>query len=284
MKSPINSEFGKRLYLLILTVGMFLSACSTQTPLPSRPQVPQPRKNIVNVPETVELPAGKFYMGDQSGIGDRDERPVQQVEIASFAISKYEISFKQFDEFSDATGQTRVDDRGWGRNQLPVINVSWEDARAYTQWLSLNTGQKWRLPSEAEWEYAARAGKYSNYQSGNQQEAVCSVGNIADQKAYNAGIATQITQCDDGAVHTKQVGSYSANSFGLYDMHGNLWEWVADCYAAYADNSGSVQCEKRVIRGGSFLTPAMSARVSNREALMPSERLHQVGFRVVREL
>ena len=273
-----SGYYAKSIRAIFIGGWVLLSGCVPE------PIVITTTPDAFDSPATVELPGGKFYMGDQNGIGDSDERPVQQIQISAFAISKYEITFKEFDQFTDATGRVRVDDNDWGRNKLPVINVSWDDAQAYTQWLTQKSGKTWRLPTEAEWEYAARADGLSNYQSGNQPESVCSVGNIADEKAFEAGIVQQITRCNDGAVHTNIVGSYRASAFGLYDMHGNTWEWLADCYHIYGSTPSAGSCEKRVIRGGSFLTPATSARLSNREAIKPTEQLIQVGFRVVRDL
>ncbi|NOQ65405.1 MAG: SUMF1/EgtB/PvdO family nonheme iron enzyme [Methyloprofundus sp.] len=267
---------------LLLLVGL-LSGCSSTPPLEA-PITIVNGYTIQHLPETIELPAGQFYMGDQSGAGDSDERPVQQMVIAAFALGRYEITFQQFDEYTDAEGLPRVLSSNTQRGVLPVVNVSWHAAQAYTQWLSVHTGQKWRLASEAEWEYAARAGQYSHFQSGNAPESVCSVGNIADQTALKAGIATEITSCNDHSATSKAGGAYAANSLGLHDMHGNVWEWVADCHVIYGQAIDDSLCTQRVVRGGSFLTPASSARLSNREALNPTQFLNQVGFRVVREL
>ena len=114
-------------------------------------------------PEMVRLPGGSFRMGDIQGAGNSDERPVHDVTIAAFAMGRYEVSFDEYDRFADATGRQRPNDRGWGRGRRPVINVSWKDATAYTGWLSQQTGYDYRLPSEAEWEYAARAGSEMKY-------------------------------------------------------------------------------------------------------------------------
>ncbi len=167
-------------------------------------------------PEMVVIPAGRFLMGCVSGRDCYiDEGPVHEVTVASFALSKYEVTFEEYDRFTEATGGARADDRGWGRDRRPVVNVSWEDAQAYVAWLSLETGEPYRLPSEAEWEYAARAGTETAYSWGNE---------IGDNRAncFNCG-----SRWDNG--QTAPVGSFGANAWGLHDMHGNVFEWVEDC-------------------------------------------------------
>ncbi|MEN8221031.1 MAG: SUMF1/EgtB/PvdO family nonheme iron enzyme [Pseudomonadota bacterium] len=119
-------------------------------------------------PEMVWIPAGTFRMGDIQGGGHDNEKPVHQVSVSRFAIGKYEVTFAEYDKFAQATGRKKPNDRGWGRGNRPVINVSWHDATAYAEWLSQQTGQKYRLPTEAEWEYAARAGTTTKYWWGNQ--------------------------------------------------------------------------------------------------------------------
>jgi len=273
--------FTRAIGILTLSSTFLLSACTPPNTIPSSTS---PQAVSFDAPETVELPAGEFYMGDLNSIGDSDERPVQQQQVSAFAMGKYEVTVEQFDAFTDATGRSRINDNGWGRNTMPASNISWQDAMAYTYWLTMKTGQSWRLPSEVEWEYAARAGSLANYHSGNQANSICRVANIADQSALQAGMAQQVTQCNDGAVNLKQVGSYQANAYGLYDVHGNVWEWVASCYQTYGSGSSRQSCDKKVIRGGSFKTPASSARLSNREALTVNDTSAQVGFRVVRDL
>ena len=239
-------------------------------------------RRVENVPETVALPGGSFYMGDHSGSGDPDERPVLEQTIQPFSISQHEVTFAQYDEYADATGIARPADGGWGRGGRPVINVSFEDALGYAKWLSENHSGDWRLPTEAEWEFSARAGVYTRYLSGNDDEGVCELGNIAD--ISGAELFQDFTECDDQSLRTAVVGSYPPNAFGLYDVHGNVWEWVQDCYQdRLGEKPRLAECDQRVIRGGSFKTPAPQARLSNRDALKQNTTMDQVGFRLVRE-
>ena len=168
-------------------------------------------------PEMVVIPAGRFRMGCVSGKDCAgDEKPVHEVTVGSFALSKYEVTFEEYDRFTAATSRERMDDAGWGRGRRPVINVSWEDAVAYTEWLSVETGLRYRLPSEAEWEYALRAGSVTAYSWGNE---------IGQGRANCDGCGSQW-----GGKKTAPVGAFGANAWGLHDMHGNVWEWVQDCW------------------------------------------------------
>ena len=165
-------------------------------------------------PEMAVLPTGRFQM--RSG-RDSDEGPVRTVNISKrIAMGRYEVTFADYDRFVSATGRESPDDKGWGRGTRPVINVSQADAKAYAAWLSAQTGEPYRLPSEAEWEYAAWAGTRTRYSWGNE---------IVRNRANCHGYGSKW----DNA-RTAPVGSFAANAFGLYDMHGNVWEWVADCY------------------------------------------------------
>ena len=196
------------------------------------------------MPEMVTIPAGSFLMGVDYTFHNYAQ-PIHTVWIRLFALSKYEITFEEYDAFTDATGRERADDAGWGRGRRPVINVSWEDAVAYTKWLSSQTGGYYRLPSEAEWEYAARAGSRTTYSWGN---------DIGVNRANCDGCGSQW----DNEM-SAPVGSFEANRWGLYDMHGNVAEWVQDCWnwdykGAPADGSAweSGDCSERVLRSGSW--------------------------------
>jgi formylglycine-generating enzyme required for sulfatase activity len=182
-------------------------------------------------PEMVVIPAGTFRMGDIQGGGLSDEQPVHSVSVGQFAMGKYEVTFAEYDKFAEATGRSKPDDRGWGRGNRPVINVSWDDATAYAQWLSNQTGKQYRLPTEAEWEYAARAGTETSRYWGNDPDLACSYANVADQtvKQENTNHWT-IHNCTDGYFYTAPVGSFQANKFGLFDMLGNVWEWTCSEY------------------------------------------------------
>ena len=226
-------------------------------------------------PEMVVIPAGRFRMGDLSGAGDDDEKPVHEVVIARpFAMSKYEVTFADYDQF---THPNKVDDRGWGRGRRPVINVSWDDATEYAAWLSAETGKRYRLATEAEWEYAARAGSTTEYSWGN---------DIGSNRAN-----CDNEDCGDQWVYTAPVGSFSANAWGLHDMHGNVWEWVQDCWnksyvGAPTDGSAwtSGECGRRVIRGGSWLYNPGNLRSAYRFGNSRSDRDNDIGFRLAQDM
>lgn len=252
---------------------------ATQTtpaaPAVSAPAMPAPgssfRDRLSSVgegPEMVVIPAGRFRMVDLPDAG------FDVVIARPFALSKYEITFEDYDKF---TYPNKVDDEGWGRRQRPVINVSWDDANEYAAWLSAQTGKRYRLPTEAEWEHAARAGSTTEYSWGNgigQNRANC----INDL-------------CGDRWEYTAPVGSFSANAFGLYDMHGNVWEWVQDCWNdSYAGAPGdgsawtSGDCSQRVIRGGSWLGIPWEVRSGHRRGDSRTDRVFFNGFRLAQDL
>ena len=225
-------------------------------------------------PVMTVIPAGTFRMGCVSGNACQgSEQPVRAVTIASpFSMSKHEVSFEDFDRFSRATGRERPDDSGWGRGRRPVIGVSWVDANDYASWLSAETGRRYRLPTEAEWEYAARAGGDTAYGWG---EA------LATGEANCSG-------CGRSLDRTVPTGSFRANAWGLHDMHGNVWEWVEDCWnpdydGAPLDGSAWAQgdCARRILRGGSWFNPPAMARSATRLSGNSSVRGNIAGFRVV---
>ena len=227
-------------------------------------------------PEMVVIPAGRFRMGCVSGQDCHDrEIPVHDVTIPqAFAVSKYEVTFEDYDRF---TYPNRVEDEGWGRGRRPVINVSWDDAQEYVAWLSRQTGQTYRLLSEAEWEYVARAGSSSAYGWGAA---------IGSNRAN-----CYLTGCGDQWEYTAPAGSFAANAFGVHDMHGNVWEWVEDCWnesyaGAPADGSAwrSGECSRRVLRGGSWYDYPWDLRSANRNRITSGNRYNNYGFRVARTL
>ena len=231
-------------------------------------------------PEMVVLPTGSFRMGDLSGDGGSDESPVRTVTIGRrIAMGRYEVTFADYDRFVLATGRERPDDMGWGRGRRPVIKVSWEDAKAYASWLSEQTGKRYRLPSESEWEYAARAGTSTRYSWGDE---------IGVNRANCDGCGSEW-----GNEQTSPVGSFEPNAFGLYDMHGNVWEWVEDCYVdtytgAPSDGSarttGCGSTTRAVLRGGAWYIYPRNLRAANRLWNSPSNRNNFNGFRLVQDL
>jgi len=225
-------------------------------------------------PEMVWIPAGSFKMGDIQGGGLNREKPVHEVSVGRFAMGKYEVTFAEYDKFAEATGRKKPDDQGWGRDNRPVINVSWHDATAYAEWLSQQTGQTYRLPTEAEWEYAARAGTKTKYWWGNEigtNKANCSNGS-----------------CKDSFRYTAPVGSFAANPFKLYDILGNVWEWTCSQYES--KYSGQEQrCAKKSnknnrlsLRGGSWGGGSAGMRSAFRFVRRPTYRSGGVGFRLAR--
>ena len=231
-------------------------------------------------PELVVIPAGTFRMGDLSGGGDVDERPVRTVRIPQpFAIARHETTFAQWDACA-AAGACRqgVGDIGFGRGDRPVMLVTWEDARAYAEWLSETTGGRYRLPSEAEWEYAARAGSETRFPWGD------------DVGEGNANCDECGSEWDDE--RTAPVGSLPANAFGVHDMVGNVYEWVEDCGRDGYENAptdGSAvapdaSCRLRVMRGGSWLSLPRASRPANRVRNPVVFSDIHVGFRVAREV
>ena len=242
------------------------------------------------LPEMVVIPEGSFRMGCVSGIECLDFwKPVHEVRVASFELSMYEVTFEEYDRFSAATGHERADDEGWGRGRRPVINVSWEDAVVYTEWLSSQTGERYRLPTEAEWEYAARAGSTTWYHFGNDASQLCRYGNHLDASADSRW---RNTACSDGFVNrTAAVGTYQPNAWGLHDMHGNVEEWVQDCWnnsyrGAPADGSAWTRenCQSRGIRGGSWNHNYFELRVAHRSFNLYYMEGFFNGFRVARTL
>ena len=259
----------------------------------SRPPVPQPGDIFSDAlraggqgPAMVVIPAGSFRMGCVSGQECYDsEKPVHTVTISrSFAVSKYEITFEDYDRF---TYPNKVNDVGWGRGRRPIINVSWNDAKEYVAWLSSQTGQTYRLLTEAEWEYAARAGTSTKYHFGNSESQLCRYANFRDTTAGNDD-----APCSDGVgKQTAVVGRYAANAFGLHDMHGNVYEWLEDCWnenysGAPSDGSAWLRgnCERRVLRGGSWYDLPRDLRSANRFRVTTGLRINSFGFRVARTL
>ena len=268
------------LFLGCLTLVVIFSAPE----LASAPAPGETFRDCPNCPEMVVIPAGQFLMGDMDGGGQPRERPVHEVRIAKpFAMGRYEVTFAEYDRYARATGKTKPDDAGGGRGNRPVINVSWGDIKDYVLWLSKETGQRYRLPSEAEWEYAARAGSgempyfWGWSPSGRHANA-----------AENHGWPS------DGYEYTVPVGSFQPNQFGLYDMSGNVWEWVEDCWhsnyqgapvdgSAWTWDSGG-DCSKRVLRGGSFLNAPAWVRSAARGRDGAANRNSYLGFRLARTL
>lgn len=226
----------------------------------------------IATPDTLRLPGGTVRIGDLSGRGQRDEQPVHSVTLPAFAIAATEATFAQFDAYVELTGAPAPADSGWGRGLQPVINIPLAQVEAYARWLSARTGQHWRLPTEAEWEYAARAGGDKDY--GNSDAII--------GRAHCEGCSQW------GNKGTRKVASYGANAWGVHDLSGNVWEWTASCYTeTYAspqsDKAGE-SCGQYVLRGGSWSDLPTALRVSNRTAAAAGDSNDRIGFRLVRDV
>ncbi|MDG4552475.1 MAG: bifunctional serine/threonine-protein kinase/formylglycine-generating enzyme family protein [Candidatus Contendobacter sp.] len=223
-------------------------------------------------PAMVVIPGGTFLMGSpESEMGrDNDERQ-HKVTVGSFAIGQYAVTFAEYDRFCDVTRRQKPGDAGWGRGTRPVINVDWYDAMAYTEWLSQQTGQSYRLPTEAEWEYACRGGKVGEIYSG---------GNDIDQVAWYSGNSGQ---------QTHPVGRKAANGYGLYDMSGNTWEWTCSAYDK-GYGGAEMKCAKKdttsplAVRGGFWYYGPTRVRSATRDTIHPTDHTYTRGFRLARSL
>ncbi len=228
-------------------------------------------RDCPDCPEMVWIPAGTFEMG--SNDGDSDEKPVHTVSIKRFAMGKYEVTFEEYDKFCEATGREKPDDEGWGRGKRPVINVYWRDAKAYAQWLSEQTGKEYRLPTEAEWEYACRAGSSGKYSFGDD------VSRLGEYAWYS----------DNSGYQTHPVGEKQPNTFDLYDIHGNVWEWNEDVYhdsynGAPSDGSAwmSGDSNAHLLRGGSWVSDVDNLRCAGRSRYDTASGGSYRGFRLSR--
>jgi formylglycine-generating enzyme required for sulfatase activity len=258
------------------------------------------------------LPPARFQQGDADNTSDGSPlaRPQHAVAIGyAFGLGVYEITVGEYKEFVDATHRPSsscttydgawneragVDWSNTGFKQTsahPVVCVSWGDATDYADWISQKTGQHYRLPSDSEWEYAARAGSSASRPWSDRPDAACGSANVADQTAARQFPGWNVEPCSDGFVFTAPVGSFAPNAFGLYDMLGNAFEWVQDCWnpdyqQAPTDGSArlSGDCSERGLRGGSWFTSPELVSVSARNRFGVDYRSSSIGFRVVREV
>ncbi|MBL0091331.1 MAG: formylglycine-generating enzyme family protein [Piscinibacter sp.] len=274
-------------------------------------------------PEMVSIPGGEFVMGSPAGERDRDddELPQRQVRVKPFALGKTEVTVAQWRQFTLASGYLTEAERnlyepgcftwepqrpewawragrswrdpGWGqKDDEPVVCISWSDAQAYVRWLDQRSGVKgWRLPTEAEWEYAARAGSTTRWPWGDDADLLCEHSNGTDRtKGPNSRTWNDARVCRDGHWYTAPVGRYRPNAWGLHDMLGNVWEWVQDCYLPYtgAPNDGSAHetkgCKGRVVRGGAWDDHIDVLRSAERFWLGAGNRNNNIGLRVARTL
>lgn len=224
--------------------------------------------------EMIFIPGGRFLMGDATGRGFENERPTHKVRVDSFFAGKYEVTFDQYDRFCEATGRAKPADHGWGRGTRPVVEVSWEDAKAFADWLSAQSGFHFTLPSEAQWEYLARAGTTTPYWTGNTLPE-------AAADCVNCG-----SRWDKRG--TAPVGSFQPNPFGLYDTAGNVREWCLDSvhksYQGAPSNdqpwSGG-EMNRRILRGGSWRNAVEDLRSAYRDWDVKTEHFDDTGLRLV---
>jgi formylglycine-generating enzyme required for sulfatase activity len=223
-----------------------------------------------------------------------DQGPQRRVTITRpYAVGKFEATFAEWDACVTDGGCTyRPGDERWGRDKRPVINVSWNHiTQQYLPWLSRRTGKTYRLLTEAEWEYAARAETTTRFAFGDNQHDLCTYANAADLAA-KASLKGRVTvNCNDGYVTSAPVGSFRPNAFGLYDMHGNVIEWVQDCYntsysGAPSDAAAWTRgdCANRMLRGGSWYSHPLSLSSANRDWSTTRVWANYIGFRVARTL
>ena len=270
----LNQDYLKEQYYWLANVRPYLLTAEVELALKPK-DIFQECKDC---PAMGVVPSGSFTMGSPNGDNTdvkNFEGPRHEVAIgAPFAVAIYEVTFAEWDACFAALGCPRITDEDWGRGQRPAINLTWDEAQRYATWLSKLTGRPYRLLSEAEWEYAARAGTTTLYSFGDD---AASLGEFA----WYSG---------NSELKTHPVGQKKPNPFGLYDMHGNVWEWVQDCWHdSYegAPDDGSAwttgyDCEDRVLRGSSF--DERGLRSAERYWLPTNSRTSKLGFRVARTL
>jgi formylglycine-generating enzyme required for sulfatase activity len=308
-------------YRALLGLALLLAAAHGHAAGPPRPGTSF--KDCASCPDMVVVPAGTFMMGsdvkNEMKDGSRSEGPIRQITIAKpFALAKYEVTYAEFAAFVAATDHHPSNFCGTSNGtdvpltfrgpinglepdpRQPVTCVSWEDGVAYAAWLSGKTGKKYRLPTEAEWEYAARANSKTQWPWGEDEAQGCQYENLfdLDGKANpnppdGKPLNYAPVDCKDGYAMLAPVGRFKPNAFGLHDMLGNAWEWVQDCaiipYPAQPTDGSAVErtdgvCEKRAVRGASWYTRMDRHRPSFRGADPENTASHQFGFRLARTL
>jgi formylglycine-generating enzyme required for sulfatase activity len=265
--------FGRGGATLLALAGLFAAAAA----IAAEREAGEIFRDCRSCPELVVVPAGRYVMGSNDG-RFAAERPAHLVTIPRpLAVGRYEVTFEEWQAcVAEGDCGHMPDDHKWGRGRRPVINVNWPAAVGYTEWLSRRTGQTYRLPSEAEWEYAARAGTTTEYWWGD----------AVGQARANC------RNCGPEVSHgTKPVGAFGPNPFGLFDVHGNVWEWVQDCWHsshAGAPRDGSARldgaCQERVTRSGSWYYVDTNGRAAYRSKFPAAAFSYGIGLRVVRDL
>ena len=321
-RARIDPASWKKRSSCLLVVAGLLSLAAAQPAVGLAQQAPQRApgdvfKDCDDCPEMVVVPPGEFLMGWDGGEDARYEGPVHEVEIRrAFAVGRFELTYAQYAAFIEATnhpsgrncrtwGGDSVEDRlgkdwrdpAYGRPMRPdepVSCVNWNDAKAYAAWLAEDTGEPYRLLTEAEWEYAARAGRpHTLYSWGDTPDGACRYANLYDLSGATSSIPRpyEPANCDDGAVDLAVVGSREPNPFGLYDMIGNVWEWIEDCYVMtfledQTDDAAQTTygCDRRGVRGGSWSSIETRQRPTFRGRDPVGLTTQIFGFRVARDL
>ena len=328
MIAPQTAMRASAMRLLSILAFAALVSATVQSPANAQ-SVGRSFRDCSDCPEMVSISPGSFAMGvpaaeeEREGVGQSDRSkgrsiPQHRVTIGRrLAIGKYAVTRGEFSAFAADTGYQTSDKclviaqsagasgvglkeqsgyswRNPGFSQTdrhPVVCVSWDDAKAYVAWLSRKTAHSYRLPSEAEWEYAARAGSQAARFWGDDREQLCVYANTADLTFASAHklVKDRMTQCSDGHTYTSPVGEFRPNAFGLHDMLGNVWQWVEDCWngtyqGAPTDGSAWATgvCDQRVVRGGAWINQAWAARTGYRDTGDTGNRWSDTGFRVVR--
>lgn len=264
---------GRDFAFLSFVAGLALAAVVLEAGAESQRTPFSTFKDCATCPEMIVIPPGRFRMGDLNGGGMHWELPVHDAHIDyNFAVGMYELTFAEWDacESDGGCGNYRLIDWGWGRSSRPAINVSWYDAKEYVAWLSRKTGFEYRLLSESEWEYVARGGTTTRYSWGNA---------IGSNNANCSGCGSKWD-----TVRTSPVGRFQPNKFGLFDVHGNVWEWVEDCWHDSHNHATGGECKERVLRGGSLISGPRNLRAATRSWEAADHRLVVNGFRVARTL
>ena len=242
------------------------------------------------LPDMVVVQPGTFLMGSPQSEARRDRNEGPQVEVTipySFEFGRHEVTFAEWRACVDDGGCKgyRPDDNGWGRGKRPVTNVSYEDVQTYIAWINDKTGLDYRLPTETEWEYVARAGGSLPFSTRTGTGISDREANFNGEYPYGSGSKGRYLK------KTVPVGSYAPNAFGVHDIHGNVYEWVSDCYnASHAGNPRNGQrrtdgkCDRRIIRGGSWVTHGYQMRAAKRLSYTMDYRYDDFGFRLARTL
>lgn len=268
----------KLFFILGLMATIWLSpAFAAEEKAFELPEPGVPFSDCAECPEMLVVPAGSFVMGSD-GRHKQEKPPVKVTFAKPFAMSQFEVTFDNWQACVDDGGcKATPDDHNWGRGDRPVINITWDDADTYVKWLSKITGATYRKPSEAEWEYVAKAGTDTEFFWGDEPGANMANCRNCESEWSKKGSAP--------------VGSFKANPWGFYDMHGNIWEWMADCWnpnheGALTDGTArqTGDCRQRVIRSGSWYYFSKNMRSSWRFKNDHRVRSYGIGMRVVREI